>query len=115
MKKTIAAKAKVNLWSRAITNDIDQYCPWSSRSANFIAAKNQGQSIKNPREEKPKTRAPESTSRSSNPESFVKAQQEKKNRRKREQRDRRGQKGSTPASGINTAEPGKANKKKNDN
>ena len=113
MKKTVAAKAKANLRSRATTKNIDQHCSWGSRSANSIAAKNQGQSIKDPWEKEFKARALKSTSRSSNPESFAKAWWEKKDRRRREQRDRRGQKGSIPASGVNVAKPSKANKKKN--
>ena len=113
MKKAVAAKAKANLRSRATTKNMDQHCPWGSRSANSTAAKNQSQSIKDPWEEKPKVRAPESTTpRSSNSESSTKAWREKKNRRRREQRDRRGQESSTPATGVNAAEPGKASKKK---
>ena len=64
--------------------------------------------------EKPKARAPESTPRSSNLELSAKAWWEKKkDRRRRDQQDWRGQKGSTPATGVNVAEPGEANKKKN--
>ena len=114
VKKAVAAEAKANLRSRTTTKDMDQHCPWGSRLANPIAAKNQGQSIKDSREEEPKAWALESTFRSSNPESSAKAQREKKNRRKWEQQDRQGQEGSTPASGVNSAEPGKADKKKND-
>ena len=115
VKKAVAAKAKANLRLRATTKDMDQHCPRGSRSANSTAAKNQSQSIKDPQEEEPKIRAPESTTpRSSNPESSAKARREKKDRRRREQRDRRGQEGSTPATGVNAAEPGEANKKKND-
>ena len=40
VKKTVAAKAKANLRSRATTKDMDQYCPWSSQSANSTTAKN---------------------------------------------------------------------------
>ena len=62
-------------------------------------ASTQGQSIKDPRKEEPKIRAPELlTSRSSNPESSAKARRKKKDRRRREKRnrqDRRGQKGLT--------------------
>ena len=113
VKKTVAVKAKANLRSRATTKDMDQYCPRDSRSVNSTAAKNQGQSIKDPRKEEPKTWAPESTPRSSNSESSAKARREKKNCRRREQRDRQGQKGSTPASEVNATKPGEANKKKN--
>ena len=113
VKKAVAAEAKANLRSRATTKDMDQHCPRGSRSANSTAAKNQGQSIKDPREEEPKVRAPESsTPRSSNPESSAKARREKKDRRRREQRGRRGQGSSTPANGVNAAEPVEA--KKND-
>ena len=49
VKKAVAAKAKANLRSRAATKDMDQHCPRGSRSANSTAAKNQGQSIKDPR------------------------------------------------------------------
>ena len=113
VKKAVAAEAKANLRSQATTKDMDQHCPWGSRSANSTAAKNQGQSIKDPREEEPKVRAPESsTPRSSNPESSAKARREKKDRRRREQRGRRGQGSSTPATGVNAAEPVEA--KKND-
>ena len=85
VKKAVAAEAKANLRSRATTKDIDQHCLWGSWSANSTAAKNQGQSIKDPWEEKPKTRAPELLPRSNNPESFAKARREKKDCRKREQ------------------------------
>ena len=81
---------------------------------HISAAKAQAQSVKDSRVEEPKARAPETTSRSSNPESSAKARREKKDRRRQEQRDRRGQEGSTPATGVNAAEPGEANKKKND-
>ena len=85
VKKAVAAKAKANLRSRATTKDIDQHCPWGSRSANFTAAKNQGQLIKDPWEEEFKVRALESTTpRSSNPESSAKAQKEKKDRCRQE-------------------------------
>ena len=115
MKKAIAAEAKANLRSRANTKDMNQYYPRGSRSANSTAAKNQGQSIKDPREKEPKVRAPESTtSRSSNPEFSAKAWKEKKDRCRQEQQDRRGQEGSIPANGVNAAKPGKASKKKND-
>ena len=114
VKKAVAAEAKANLRSRAITKDMDQHCPQGSRSANSTTAKNQGQSIKDPRKKKPKTQALESTPRSSNPESSAKAWREKKDHCRREQRDRQGQKGSTSASGVNATEPGEANKKKND-
>ena len=78
--KAVAAKAKANIRSRAITKDIDQHCLWGSQSANSTAAKNQGQSIKDPQEEKPKVRAPESTTPCfSNSESSAKAWREKKN------------------------------------
>ena len=117
VKKAVAAEAKANLWSRATTKDMDQHCPQGSRSANSTAAKAsaQGQSTKDLREEEPKAQVPETTSRSSNPESSAKARREKKDRCRREQQDRRGQEGSTPASGVNAAKPSKANKKKNDN
>ena len=81
VKKAVVAEAKANLRSRATTKDMDQHCPRGSRSANSTAAKNQGQSIKDPREEEPKVRAPESsTPRSSNPESSAKARKENKDR-----------------------------------
>ena len=112
VKKAVAAEAKANLWSQATTKDMDQHCPRGSRSANSTAAKNQGQSIKDPREEEPKVRAPElSTPRSSNPEPSAKARREKKDRRRREQH-RRVEESSTPATGVNAAEPVEA--KKND-
>ena len=114
MKKAVAAEANANLRSRAITKDMDQYCPWGFRSTNFTAAKKQGQLIKDLQEEEPKVQAPESTTpRSSNPESSAKARREKKDRRRQEQQDWRGQKSSTPANEVNAAEPGEANKKKN--
>ena len=59
------------------------------------------------------TRAPESTSRSSNLGSSAKILQKKKNRGKKAQQDWRGQEGSTPATKVNAAKPNKANKKKN--
>ena len=96
VKKAVVAEAKANLRSRATTRDMDQHCSRGSRSAHFTAAKNQGQSIKDPREEEPKVRAPESTTpRSSNSiEPSAKARREKKkDRRRREQQDRQGQEG----------------------
>ena len=85
MKKTVAAEAKANLRLQATTKDIDQYCPWGSRSANSTAAKNQSQSIKDPQKEEPKVRALESTTpRSSNPESSAKAWRKKKDHRRQE-------------------------------
>ena len=74
VKKAVVAETKANLRPRATTKDMDQHYPWGSRSANSTRAKNQGQSIKDPQEEEPKVRAPESsTSRFSNPESSAKA------------------------------------------
>ena len=114
VKKAGVAEAKANLRSRATTRDMDQHCPRGSRSATAAKASTQGQSIKDPREEEPKVRAPESTPRSNNPEPSAKTRRDKKDRRRRDQRGRRGQEGSTPATKVNAAEPGEANKKKND-
>ena len=65
--------------------------------------------------EEPKVWALESSiPRSSNLEPSTKAQRKKKKDcRQWDQQDRQGQKGFTPATRVNAAEPGKANKKKN--
>ena len=80
-----------------------------------LTAKAQAQLIKDFQMEKLKARAPKSTPRFSNPEPSTKARREKKkDRRWRDQQDWQGQKSFTPATGVNAAEPGEANKKKND-
>ena len=54
MKKTVVAEVKANLRSQATTKDMDQHYSQGFQSANSIAAKNKGQSIKDPQEEEPK-------------------------------------------------------------
>ena len=74
VKKAVSIKAKANLQSRATIKNMDQHCPWGSRSANSTIAKNQGQSIKDPWKEELKVRALESTIPcSTNPEFSAKA------------------------------------------
>lgn len=82
---------KAILWPRTTTKNIDQHYPWGSQLAYSIMAKasTQGQSIKDPRVEKPKVQAPESTiPRFSNLEPSIKAwRKKKKNCHKQEQQD----------------------------
>ena len=123
VKKAVVAEAKANLRPRATTRDMDQHCPRGSRSANTTAAKassqdnSQGQSIKDPRVEESKARSPKSSTtsqRSNHSESSARARRDKKKDRRRNNQRQRQQEGSTPATGVNTAESGEANKKKND-
>ena len=122
VKKAVVAEAKANLQPRSTTCNMDQHCLQGSRSANTTAAKasnqgnSQGQLIKDPRVEEAQARSPESLTashRSNNSESSARARRDKKKDRRRYNQRQRQQKGSTPATGVNTAEPGKANKKKN--
>ena len=79
------------------------------------AAKAQAQLVKDSCVEEPKARVPElSTPRFSNLEPSAKTWQEKKKECRQYDQRQRQQKGSTPATGVNAAEPGEANKKKND-
>lgn len=78
----------------------------------------QSQITKDPRPEESKVRGPESTvstapPRSNNSESSAKARRDKKKDRRRYDQRQRQPEGSTTATGVNAAEPGEANKKKN--
>ena len=113
IKKAIRAKAKAKIQASA-SRDLDQPCHRGNRPVHTSAAKAQAQSVKDSRVEEPKVRAPESsTPRSSNSEPSAKARREKKKERRRYDQRQRQQEGSTPATGVNAAKLGEANKKKN--
>ena len=54
VKKTLNNKTKLDLQPCSSTKKIDQNCPRGNRPANFIGAKSQSSSNKDPRMEKPK-------------------------------------------------------------
>ena len=54
MQKTVNVEAKVSFWPHSVACETDQYCPWGTRPANFIAAKSQSSPMKDPRVEKPR-------------------------------------------------------------
>ena len=112
IKRATRAKAKAKIQASA-SRDLDQQCHWGKRPVYTSAAK--AQAPKDLRPEEPKVRGPDSEVstallRSNNSEFSAKARRKKKKDYcQNNQQDRQGQKGSTPATGINAAEPKKSN------
>ena len=104
VKKAIDVEAKLALCPRSSTKEIDQNCPRGNWPANSTVAKSQGSAIKDSETEKPKVRDTEAPSGPQRSEFFEKAWKEKK--KEQRQRDQECQKGSTPASGVNTVQSG---------
>ena len=107
VKKAVNAEAKSALRPRSSTKEMDQHCPRGNRPAN--STKSQGSTMKDPRSEEPKVRGTESSGPQRS-ESSEKARKEKK--KEQQQRDRERREGSTPATGVNTAQTGEPHQKK---
>lgn len=112
IEKTVNVKAKAAFRPYFATHKIYQDCLWNIQSANFIIAKSKGSFMKNPRVEEPKPKTQEAISfhRSKNAETFNKAWKKIKDQCCQGWQP---QKSSTLAIGVNVAESGKPNKKKN--
>ena len=108
VKKAVDAEAKSSLRPRSSTKEIDQHCPRGNQPDNSI--KSQSSTMKDPRSEKSKVRGTKAPSSPQCSESFEKARKEKKKEQRRRDRERR--KGSTPATGVNTAQTGEPHQKK---
>ena len=120
VKKATRAEAKAKIQA-SVSRDTDQYCHRGNRPMHTTAAKAnpQSQTTKDSRPEESKVRGPESTvstapPRSNSSESSAKARRDKKKDRRRHDQRQRQPEVSNPATGANVAEPGEANKKKND-
>ena len=107
VKKAVDAEAKSALRPRSSTKEMDQHCPRGNRPTN--STKSQGSTMKDPRSEEPKVRGTESSG-PQHSESSEKARKEKK--KEQQQRDRERREGSTPATGVNTAQTGEPHQKK---
>ena len=116
VKKAVDAKAKAALRPRSYACETDQYCLWGSRPS-AAKASTQGQPMKDPRFEQPKSRPQESKAlarqRYNSAEPSEKARKEKKKNDRQNKRDRRTRKGSIPATGINTTKADDSKKKRN--
>ena len=108
VKKAVDAEAKSALRPRSSTKEMDQHCPRGNRPAN--STKSQGSTMKDPRSEEPKVRGTEAPPGPQRSESSEKARKEKKKEQRRRDQERR--EGSTPASGVNTAQTGEPHQKK---
>ena len=102
VKKAVDAEAKSALRPRSSTKEMDQHCPRGNQLAN--STKSQGNTMKDPRSEEPKVWGIEAPSGPQRSESSKKAWKEKK--KEQRQRDQERRKGSTPATGVNTAQTG---------
>ena len=115
VEKAIDAEAKATLRPRFYAREIDQYCLRGSRP---LAAKasTQGQPMKDPRVEEPKSRPQESKvpalQRSNSAETSEKAWKEKKKNDCQNKKDCRAREGSTPATGVNTTDADDSKKKR---
>ena len=108
VKKAVDAETKSALRPRSSTEEMDQHCSRGNRPAN--STKSQGSIMKDPRLEESKVRGIEAPSGPQHSESSKKAWKKKK--KEQRQRDRERQKGSTPATRINTAQTGEPYQKK---
>ena len=118
VEKAVDAEAKAALRPRSYARETDQHClrgSWPSAAKTST----QGQPMKDPRVEEPKSRsqeskAPASQRSSDNAETSEQAWKEKKKKEKRERRNReRGPQNSTPTTGANSTSPGKEKSKRN--
>ena len=115
VEKTVDAEAKAALRPRSYARKTNQYCLWGSRP---LAAKasTQGQPMKDPRVEEPKSRPQESKApapqRPDSAETSEKARKEKKKNDRRNKKDRRAREGSPPATGVNTTDADDSRKKR---
>ena len=116
VEKAVDAKAKTALRPRSYARETDQYCLRGSRPS-AAKASTQGQPMKGPRVEEPKSRPQESKTpapqRFDSAETSEKARKEKKKNNRRNKRDRRAREGSTPAIEVNTTDADGSKKKKN--
>ena len=116
VEKPVNAEAKAALRPRSYARETNQYCLRGSRPS-AAKASTQGQLIKDPRVEEPKSQAQESKAaapqRFDNAETSEKARKKKKKNDCRNKRDLCAQEGSTPATGFNTIDANDSKKKKN--
>ena len=116
VEKAFDAEAKAALWPCSYAREIDQYCLRGSR-LSAAKASTQGQLMKDPRVEEPKSRPQKlkalSPQRFDSAETFDKARKKKKKNKCRNKRDCRARKGSIPATGVNTTNADDSKKKRN--
>lgn len=108
VEKAVDAKAKASLLPAFLLREVDQQVPRGNQPTHTTTAKayTQGSFMKNPRMKEPKAKTQKSKApppqRSKNPKASEKARKDKKKDRRNRGRGRRPQKGSTPATGINS-------------
>ena len=79
VKKAINAKAKLALWPRSSTKEMDQNCPRDNRPVNSTVAKSQNSTMKNPWLEELKVWGTESLS---DPQQSALSEKARKNKKK---------------------------------
>ena len=111
VEKAVDAEAQASLQPTSYIKEMDQRCLRGNRP-NSTKASTQGNSIRDPRteESRSKPQEPKASAPQHQAEASEKARKEKKKKDRRRDRERR--EGSTPATGVNTAQTGEPHQKK---
>ena len=113
VEKAVDAEAQASLQPTSYIKEMDQRCLRGNRP-NSTRASTQGNLIRDPRteESRSKPQEPKASAPQHQAEASEKARKEKKKKDRRFGRDRERREGSTPATGVNTAQTGEPHQKK---